>query len=93
VGFSFPHHSNAQSNCVVSTARKELAMTVDNERVVHLILRRINRQTLRLAIPSAYWKDHGLDAGDHVVWIPDADGVRLKFVKTRKLAEANAHAE
>jgi hypothetical protein len=57
----------------------------------HIILRRINRQTLRLAIPNRYWKEHGLDAGDHCVWTPEADGsVRLRFFKTRQSAEASA---
>jgi hypothetical protein len=55
--------------------------------IVHLILRRINRQTLRLVIPAQYQKAHDLGEGDHVIWIPETDGVRLKFVKTRQLAE------
>ncbi len=57
--------------------------------IFHLILRRINRQSLRLVIPFPYARDYDLDAGDHVVWTPEADGsVRLKFVKTRELESA-----
>jgi bifunctional DNA-binding transcriptional regulator/antitoxin component of YhaV-PrlF toxin-antitoxin module len=49
-----------------------------------LRLRRINQYTVRLTVPSAYLRNHGLKAGDKVLWIPDADGVRLKFVKVRQ---------
>src|SRR5262249_45955475 len=70
-----------------ATLNRETSMS-EPEGVVHLILRRINRQTMRLSVPAQYIRDHGLDAGDHCIWIPEADGsVGLKFVKTRELAE------
>jgi hypothetical protein len=56
--------------------------------VFHCILRRINKQTMRLAVPAQYVRDHGLREGDHCIWSVEPDGVRLKFVKTTELAEA-----
>jgi hypothetical protein len=61
--------------------------------VEHIILRRMNRYALRLIIPQKFWKENNLGAGDHVVWIPEGnDCVRLKFVRTRKVAEEYAEA-
>jgi hypothetical protein len=42
-------------------------------------LRRITKYTCTMSVPSAYMRNHGLQPGDQVLWIPDADGVRLKF--------------
>jgi bifunctional DNA-binding transcriptional regulator/antitoxin component of YhaV-PrlF toxin-antitoxin module len=55
------------------------------EGVAHLILRRVTRQTLRLVIPAKYQRAHDLRAGDHVVWIEEEDGVKLKFVRLAEL--------
>jgi hypothetical protein len=49
-----------------------------------LRLSRLNKYMLRLAIPRDYLHNHGLKEGDRVLWIPDAEGVRLKFVKVRR---------
>ena len=59
--------------------------------VFHIILRRVNRQTMRLAVPAQYVRDHGLQEGDHCTWIVAPNGdVRLKFVKTTELAETES---
>jgi hypothetical protein len=63
-------------------------LPVDEKGTFHNILRYVNRRTLRVLVPPAYQREHGLDAGDHYVWIPQPDGsVRIKFVRTSKLAE------
>ena len=43
-------------------------------------LRRITKYTCMMAVPSAYLRSHGLQPGHQVLWLPDADGVRLKFI-------------
>lgn len=43
-------------------------------------LRRMN-STLRIGLPYDYARQRGLQEGDQVVWLEDADGVRLKFVR------------
>jgi hypothetical protein len=58
--------------------------------VFHIVVRRINRRTMRLAVPAQYVRDHGLQEGDHCVWTDEPDGVRLRFIKTTELAEAES---
>jgi len=59
----------------------------DDVDVFHIIVRRINRYAMKLTIPKRYIREHGIREGDHCVWIPEPDGVRLKFVKTTEPAE------
>jgi hypothetical protein len=40
-----------------------------------------NGSGLRLTIPTAFMRQHGLKWHDQVAWIEDAEGVRLKFIK------------
>ena len=44
-----------------------------------LRIRRLSQNSFRMLVPMAYMKNHDLKEGDHVMWIPDGDGVRLKF--------------
>jgi hypothetical protein len=44
-----------------------------------LTLRRTTKYNCRLTVPSTYIHDHGLQPGDRVLWLPQADGVLLKF--------------
>jgi bifunctional DNA-binding transcriptional regulator/antitoxin component of YhaV-PrlF toxin-antitoxin module len=61
----------------------------------NLTLRRVNtfRKSLRLGIPHKFVKARGLTEGDQVVWIEEADGVRLKFVRLADVAESRPRQE
>ena len=51
-----------------------------------LPLRRINN-TLRIALPQAYARQRGLQQGDHVIWVEDEHGIRLKIIKLEEATE------
>jgi bifunctional DNA-binding transcriptional regulator/antitoxin component of YhaV-PrlF toxin-antitoxin module len=59
--------------------------------VVHLLLRRVNN-TLRVSVPRDYVDRYGLSPGDHVMWIEEQDGVKLKFVRLAELTEMAKNA-
>ena len=44
-----------------------------------LTLRRTTKYNCRLTVPSTYARAHGLQDGDRVLWLPQPDGVLLKF--------------
>jgi hypothetical protein len=50
--------------------------------VAHRIIRLVNR-TQFVALPADYIRETGLLPGDHVVMIREADGLRLRFIKTQ----------
>jgi hypothetical protein len=52
-----------------------------------LTLRSNTRYNCRLSVPPDYLRSHGLQPGDRVLWIPDSDGVRLKFVPPGELGQ------
>jgi len=52
-----------------------------------LIIRRSGTTTLRIAIPREFVLRRELDEGDHVMWVEDEDGVRLKFIRLAELDE------
>ncbi len=53
------------------------------------ILRRVNT-SLQITVPKEYVKRHELQGGDHVVWIEDEEGVRIKFVKLSAIEDIAA---
>ena len=52
-----------------------------------LRIRRLSQHSFRMLVPMAYMKNHNLEEGDHVLWVPDGDGVRLTFKKAEQLVE------
>jgi hypothetical protein len=54
-----------------------------------LLLRRTDK-TLRISIPREFCIRRGLSEGDHVMWIEEEDGVKLKFVRAAELEEIAA---
>jgi hypothetical protein len=58
----------------------------------NLTLRRVNSNgsTLRIGIPHQFVKDRDLSEGDQVVWIEEADCVRLRFIRLADLAAESA---
>jgi antitoxin component of MazEF toxin-antitoxin module len=51
-----------------------------------LQLRKLNN-SLRLVIPKNYVEEHDLEPEDHVMWQPEHDGVRLRFLKPKDVAK------
>jgi hypothetical protein len=50
-------------------------------------LRRVNNDTLRVAIPLEFPRLHGLREGDLAVWIEEEGCVKLKFMKLAELEQ------
>ena len=50
-------------------------------------LRRVNNDTLRVAIPLEFSRLHGLREGDLAVWIEEEGRVKLKFMKLAELEQ------
>jgi hypothetical protein len=50
-----------------------------------LTLRSNTKYNYRLSVPSTYVHAHGLQDGDRVLWVPQPDGVLLKFAPPDEL--------
>jgi hypothetical protein len=55
-------------------------------------LRRITKYTCTMAVPSTYLRNHGLKEGTQILWVPEADGVRLKFDPPEQLVKKLSEA-
>lgn len=71
-----------------SPYRRGTITTMSNT-VELLTLRRPTKYNTRLTVPSTYVHAHNLRDGDRVLWIPQPDGVLLKFSPSLLAAPAS----